>query len=80
MLDAVAQRSGYTAASWAMRAKDLQVEQFCSGEALDEDAEQKHVMAARRVLPTPEECAAQCSMPGAAKPASTAGRPACWRR
>ncbi|MFE5689410.1 hypothetical protein [Streptomyces sp. NPDC056512] len=79
MLDAVAQRSGYAAASWAMRAK-LQVERFCSGETLDEDAEQKHVTAARRVLPTPEECAAQCSMPGAAKRASTAGRSACSRR
>ncbi|MGW6144253.1 hypothetical protein [Streptomyces sp. NPDC055140] len=80
MLDAAAQRSGYAAALWAMRANDLQVERFSSGEELNEDAEQKHVMAARCVLPTPEECAAQCSMPGAAKRASTAGRSACWRR
>ncbi|MFI1701490.1 SNF2-related protein [Streptomyces bobili] len=47
MLDVVAQRSGYAAALLAMHAKDLQLEQFSYEEALDEDAELRHVITAR---------------------------------
>ncbi|MEU0343762.1 SNF2-related protein [Streptomyces bobili] len=47
MLDVVAQRSGYAAALLAMRAKDLQLEQFSYDEVLDEDAEHRHVITAR---------------------------------
>ncbi|MFE2715313.1 SNF2-related protein [Streptomyces mirabilis] len=47
MLDVVAQRSGYAAALLAMRAKDLQLEQFFYDEVLDEDAEHRHVITAR---------------------------------
>ncbi|MFD9285975.1 SNF2-related protein [Streptomyces mirabilis] len=47
MLDVVAQRSGYAAALLAMRAKDLQLEQFCYDEVLDEVAEHRHVITAR---------------------------------
>ncbi|MCX4597420.1 DEAD/DEAH box helicase [Streptomyces sp. NBC_01549] len=46
MLDVVAQRSGYAAALLAMRAKDLQLELFSYDEALDEDAEHRHVITA----------------------------------
>ncbi|WP_369228478.1 SNF2-related protein (plasmid) [Streptomyces sp. R39] len=47
MLDVVAQRSGYAAALLAMHAKNRQLEQFSYDETLDEDAEHRHVIAAR---------------------------------